>query len=329
MKKKKYPKPTVFVEQKKLKTPFLCELESISCSELPLRRGMYERKSTKRLIVGAVRYFLLTLSSLVFVVSCLALVLYALDYVKASSEFEFYQNIFRNDDGTFVAVDNMTQKNPSTISIDRSHAGEIMDVDYTQGTYNEEYENMRTKILALKRYNSDIWGWVTVPGTDIDFPIMFSGDNEYYLTHSASKENNKNGAIFADGRTEAHLEDNRNLIVYGHNMSTTGIMFSQLVDYTREDVFNSRPVIISTLDGIYTYEVFSIYSTVSTYNYIRTYFANDEHFVTFAETCREMSMYKKDVSFTPGDKLLTLSTCTNMRDNKRWAIHAKLVSVSK
>lgn len=326
---KKASKQTVFSVQKQAESPFIKELESIRCSDLPVRRGVYERKSTKKLLMGAFRYFMLTLSTLVFVASCSALVLYAMDYINASNENEFYKNIFRDDSGSLFTADNKTSANMSTLSIDRSHAGEVMDVDYTQGTYNEEYENIKTKILALKRYNSDIWGWITVPGTDIDFPIMFSGDNEYYLTHSVSKENNKNGAIFADGRTEEHLEDNKNLIVYGHNMSTTGIMFSQLVDYTREDIFNSRPVIISTLDGIYTYEVFSIYSTVSTYNYIRTYFGNSEHFLSFVDTCRQKSLYSKDITFSASDKLLTLSTCTNMRDNKRWAIHAKLVSISK
>ncbi len=234
-----------------------------------------------------------------------------------------------------VSIDKSSREDVNTLTLDRTLGGEKIDVDYyINNNQNSEFEKMRIKLLGLKRLNSDVWGWISVPGTPIEYPIMYSGDNEYYLEKTLTKEYSKNGSIFADGRTEAALEDNRNLIIYGHNIAeVAGVSpkdkFAHLIDFTREELFANGTVIVSTLDGIYTYEMFSIYPTVSSYNYIRTYFPTDQSFLAFADTCDRKSMYHKDIDFLANDKMLTLSTCTNMRDNKRWAIHCRLVGISK
>ena len=158
---------------------------------------------------------------------------------------------------------------------------------------------------------------------------MFSGDNDFYLKRSPTKKYNNNGSIFADGRTKAKLEDNRALVVYGHNMASTNSMFSELIEYTQEDVFNNRLVTITTLDGIYTFEVFSVYNSSAKYNYIRTTFYSDSDFLSFVRTCDNKSLFHKDLEFTKDDMLLTLSTCTVQGDGRRWAIHAKLIAVSR
>ncbi len=328
-KKRTPPKCTVFVQARKTSTPFTKSLRSLKPEEIPLRRGSVSRKSTSNIVLSAFRYAALTLSSLVFVASLSALIAYGADYVKTSNEHKLYQDIFNGQNTDLVSVDRSSYENVNTLSIQRSLDGEIILTPNISVSQNKELEEMRSQILALKRMNSDVWGWIRVDGTQIDFPIMFSGDNEYYLTRTPSKAYSKNGSIFADGRTQPSLEDNRNLVLYGHNISTTGIMFSELIDFTREDIFNTRGLTIYTLDGIYRYEMFSVYATHSDYNYIRTKFGSDSQFIAFANKCDQMSNYHKGFDFTGDDRLLTLSTCTNMRDNRRWAMHCKLMSVTK
>ncbi len=332
-KKKRNSKCTVFVNAKNEKNDFTLSVDSLTPKEIPLRRSSIARRSVSAMALSAMRYFVLTLSSLVFVASCSVLVIFAIDNAKSHRENEFYQNLFYGD-SDLVSVDMSSYENVNTLTLDRTLGGEKIDVDYDINVnHNSEFEKMRTKLLGLKRMNPDVWGWISVPGTPIEHPIMFSGDNEYYLDKTPAKEYSKNGSIFADGRTEARLEDNRNLIIYGHNIAESGASpkdkFAYLVDFTREDLFMNGKVIISTLDGIYTYEMFSIYPTVSSYNYIRTYFPSDQSFLAFADTCEKKSMYHTSPDFSSDDKMLTLSTCTNMRDNKRWAIHCKLVAISK
>ncbi len=328
--KKKRRITTVFAQAKKTVTPFTESLNALTAAQIPLRRSSVERKSTSGIIMSAVRYAVLTLSSLVFIASCTALLMYTADSIKAANDRDFYQSVFRGDGVDFVSVDKASYQNAQTLSIQSSLDGETLgDTSVNIGTSDPLLEEMRSKILTLKRINPDVWGWISVDDTGIDFPIMFSGDNEYYLDRTPTNETNRNGSIFADGRTESSLEDNRNLIVYGHNMSTANIMFSELIDFTREDIFNTRGITVYTTEGIYRYEMFAIYSTTADYDYIRTYFASDAHFLQFVNTCDFMSMYHKGFSFNANDKILTLSTCTNQRDNKRWAMHCKLMSITK
>ena len=313
------------------KTQFMRSVESLRPRDIQLSPYVISQKNkgNKRILLGALRYTILTASTLLFLGSSAALVMYVMNYLQSNAENEFLSNIFYGNTASYVTVDAGAKKNVETLSVDRSIAGEILDVDYNTGVYNEEFEAIRSKILDLKRQNPDVWGWIKVDGTNIDFPIMFSGDNEYYLKRSPTKTYNNNGSIFADGRTKAHLEDNRALVVYGHNMASTNSMFSELIEYTQENVFKNRLVTITTLDGIYTFEVFSVYNSSKDYNYIRTSFSSDHDFLKFVERCRSLSLFHKDMEFTKDDIMLTLSTCTVQRDDRRWAIHAKLIAVSK
>lgn len=329
--KKSSKKSTVFrplTEDKK--TPLIKSIERIRPRDIPLSAGAKVQKTTYQLFINAVRYTILTASSLMFLGSLVAIVLYVLSYIQSNEQNQHMSNIFYSDESlSYVTVDTPGRSNVETLDISRSLAGEVIDIDYSTGVYNEEFEKVRSKILDLKRQNPDVWGWITVENTNIDYPIMFSGDNDYYLIHSPDKKTNSQGSIYADGRTKPKLQDNKALVIYGHNMYTTNTMFSALIDYTREDVFNNRRVVITTLDGIYTFEVFSIYNSSPKYNYIRTQFFNANDFLNFMRTCESKSLFHKDIEFYEDDMLLTLSTCTSQSDGRRWAIHAKLIAISK
>lgn len=324
--------PSVLSGDKAENGEFLRSLDAVTPSELSRRATLTKDRLLRRSFLGAVRYTSLIACALVFIASCSALIYYGFQYYQNKQDTDFLQNFWNEegaDDG-LVTVDSSTKKSVITLSIERSMAGEVIgNVGYEDGEYNEYFETMRSKLYSLKRQNSDVWGWITVPNTDIDFPIMKTTNNDYYLYRNFLKEYNRNGSIFADYRTKTYLEDNRNLVIYGHNMASTQSMFAPLLEFTQEDVFQNRPVIVITMDGIYTYSVFSVYDTSASYNYIQTYFSSNDAYLAFIQKCIDNSLYKKDIEITSDSSILTLSTCTVRQDNRRWAIHAVLTGISK
>jgi sortase B len=198
-------------------------------------------------------------------------------------------------------------------------------------TNNPFFKQFKEKLTEYKKTNPDIYGWIQVDGTNISYPCVKGTDNAYYLDHTATLEKNVNGAIFADYRCFDNILDNRNLVFYGHNMIYPGQMFHELTKFLDPTFFkNNRYVTIYTLDGVYRYEVFAMYQTISTYRYCQLAFANDR---LFGEWCAEMkanSLHAIDVGeFTADSKILTLSTCTNGVQTDRYALQAKLVSIEK
>ena len=180
---------------------------------------------------------------------------------------------------------------------------------------------------------------------NLDFPVsdtlngIFTADDRYhlwqiqnysdYLYTEYNGKYTRYGSIFADWRNSRSLLDNRNTIIYGHNMNTAGIMFSPLINFvTDEDAFRKQHINVIMPDGVYTYELFSIYETHPSYNYIKTYFSSDEEFLDFCSECKRLSIYKKNVELTKDSRILTLSTCTVRGDGMRWALHAVLIGIS-
>ena len=97
--------------------------------------------------------------------------------------------------------------------------------------------------------------------------------------------------------------------------------------YKSEELFRNTPIIIYGFDGIYTFEVFSVYRTTANYQYFRTEFGSGAELVDFAYEMKGNSVYEKEMEFDEDDILLTLSTCTNTTQVGRYALHAKLIRI--
>lgn len=203
-------------------------------------------------------------------------------------------------------------------------AEEIDGGEHAEKEYNEELEKMRAGLTSLARINPDVYGWITVSGTNINYPLVQGDDNEYYLNHAYTGDYLPIGSIFVDYRCEESITRNFNTVIYGHNI-TTGSMFHDVVKFFKDDYFNDTCIYVYTLDGIYVYEPFSIYETRYDYNYFRTGFTSADDFIEFANELASNSSKKKEVTFTGNDRILTLSTCTNGAYYSRYALHARLV----
>ncbi len=210
-----------------------------------------------------------------------------------------------------------------------SDAGDASGTVEITAEHNEELEKMRAGLVSLLQINPDTYGWISVEGTDINYPIVQGDDNEFYLHHAYTGEFLPMGAIFADYRCDGNLMNNQNTVLYGHNIENMigRSMFHDVVKFFRDEYFFGTYIYIYTLDGIYVYEPFSIYETRYDYWYFKTSFDSDEAFVRFVNEVHSNSAKTKETQFNENDRLLTLSTCTNGPFYARYALHARLIKV--
>lgn len=188
---------------------------------------------------------------------------------------------------------------------------------------NDEKYNIDFK--SLKELNSDVIGYVRVNGTNIDYVVLQTVDNSYYLSHNFNKEKNISGWIFADYRNKYDGTD-KNLVIYGHNTADDS-MFGTLKNTIEEKWYlnkDNHKVMLITEKGIEYYEVFSTYKIDNEEYYITTDFQTDEEFTNFINTIKNRSVYNYNVDVTKDDTILTLSSCANY-GKKRIALHAKKI----
>ena len=184
---------------------------------------------------------------------------------------------------------------------------------------------------ALYNKNKSLIGWIKIADTIIDYPVMQTVDNEYYLKHNFNQETNNNGCIFMDCNNDVIL-GNTNFILYGHHMKT-GAMFGTLKKYANQDYYEEHKII--EFDTIYekgTYEVMYAFRSriynkdeiiFKYYQFIDAYSA--EEFDSYMEEMDKLSLIDTGVTASFGDKLLTLSTCDYQENNGRFVVVAKRI----
>ncbi|WP_407269433.1 class B sortase [Radiobacillus sp. PE A8.2] len=202
---------------------------------------------------------------------------------------------------------------------------EIRESTITAPTETEDTNDNKDKFKELLRINDDIIGWITIPNTTIDYPVVQGTDNDFYLKHNVRKQENKAGSIFLDFRNKTN-ELSKNTIIYGHYMKNK-TMFYDLVKYKDQQFYNDNRIIhFSTLQEDMEWEIFSVYETDISFNYIKESFASRDEFARFLDTINNKSMYPNDTTVSIDHNILTLSTCSYIFDNARLVVHAKRIS---
>ena len=244
-------------------------------------------------------------------------------YQESSDMYEDIKNNFasigQNTVGSLI-----NSPNPIPLKeFDKILAG---DGEVEQPQSNEDFTKivaLRAALDSMKGEIPDIYGWIKVPGTNIDYPLVQGKDNKYYVNYDAKKNSNYAGAIFVDFRHKKTPDETRNMMIYGHNVRTWGTMFNGLVNFLYEDFFRLKDSIeLYTYDGIYTYTVISVCETDIYSNYSDIYFSTDEEFESFCNDVLNRSLYKREgVTIDKDSKLVTLSTCSNsFNGDKRYAV---------
>lgn len=189
-----------------------------------------------------------------------------------------------------------------------------------------------SKFTALYEENNDFAGWLSIDGTKINYPVMSrEGDNDYYLDKNFSRQEDKNGLLILDYRSNL-LERGNNIIIYGHNMRT-GVMFGTLDHYKDKDFCMEHQTIV--FDSLYeegTYRVVAAMLSAVAYedeDVFRYYDAIDvstqESFAEFWQNIESNALYTTDESLTYGETCLILSTCDYYTEDGRFAVIAKKI----
>lgn len=182
----------------------------------------------------------------------------------------------------------------------------------------------KDKYSDLTKINPDYRFWIKVNNTNIDYPVVQTSDNEYYLTHDFNKEYLASGSIFMDYRN--NFEEDKSNIIYGHYMRNK-TMFGELVNYKDENFFNENNLINIEYKGkTYTYQVFSVYVADLTKDYLKVDFENDKEYQNYINYITNRSMYKSNLQISKEDKIITLYTCSYEFKDARTIVHAKLIS---
>lgn len=219
------------------------------------------------------------------------------------------------------------EDNENTVIVENNDNTNTEDKQVVDET-NDYYRFIKMPLInvdltSLKNQNNDTIGWLQVNGTNINYPVVKTDNNEYYLTHDFNKKYNDGGWIFTDYRN--NLIDDKNLIMYGHarlNLTMFGTLKNVIKAswYTNTD---NHLVRLSTINSNMSYQVFSTYVIEAEDYYIKTDFNSNEDYLSFLNELKSRSVYNYRVSVNENDRILTLSTCYT--DNKRVVLHAKLI----
>ena len=191
---------------------------------------------------------------------------------------------------------------------------------------NHYPENMLASFTDLYDRNDEVRGWISYHATgktdflDMEYPIVYSGDNSKYLKKDFDGNKNRNGTLFFDQNNQVSSYDERNraLIVYGHNMAS-GQMFAGL-NKMMGNVNNARAAATFTMSTLFREDQYKVFAVVlidesdknyRSYNMWRTEFNGDADFLEHIAGIRARSMFDySEVTVEAEDQILVLSTCT-------------------
>ncbi len=212
-------------------------------------------------------------------------------------------------------------------------------IDDNFSTIKDKYPNVvfptgiQLKFTELYVFNNDFAGWLEIPGTGVDMPIVKGADNFVYLKKSFYNKKSKYGCCFVDSSNNI-AELDRNTIIYGHNMHYDELMFGKLEIYKNIDSFKAAPLItFNTLFKDTKWKIYAVFITNGVesgdngyvFNYIFKNLSNDDFFSKYIAQIDQRKLYTTGVDILPTDKILTLSTCCYDFEDARLAVVARMV----
>ncbi len=197
----------------------------------------------------------------------------------------------------------------------------------TQPTQATEEGGILPGYQEIYDMNNDTVGWITLPGTKLDYAVMQTPDSEnYYLYRDFNKAESVRGSIYAREVCDINKPSD-NITIYGHNMAD-GSMFAALNSYVNKTAWDNNSLIIfNTLTEYHTYKIFAVFKTSANigegFSYHKFVDAeNEQEFNDFVSTCKDLAFYDTGITPVYGDKLICLSTCEYTLSNGRLVVAA-------
>ncbi|MCI8332870.1 MAG: class B sortase [Clostridiales bacterium] len=285
----------------------------------------------RRVIFNVFRYGLLILFIGIFVYCAYLIGVEVSSYMRADDLYSDLANQYASDD--FI---HFTESDMPLLSVGSPSPPLPNFEERLAGVTPEQSETAtggalaRAKVQRLQEMNPDAVGWINIPGTGIEYPVVQAEDNEYYLDYDFNGQKNFTGSIFMECRNSETISENLNTVVYGHNMEG-GVMFNRLTRFLDEDFFyDNRYIYVDSNEGTCVFEIFSVFKANEKDNYYYTFFNSNRDFVDFCYEMKYKSVFPvDDIEFEEDDRIITLSTCTNENQKERYAVQGKLIRIEK
>ena len=252
-------------------------------------------------------------NSLKKITICICLCLICAVFVTCLSGCSCTPN--RVDPTDYSAVVNPTDTEPETTVAD---------------TTAEVLAENPINFAELKKLNKDLYAWIRIPGTVIDYPVAQSSnpDDNYYLHHNYLGNYEFAGTIYSQRHNTKYFVD-RVTVLYGHNM-LDGSMFAALHKFTDKDFFEENQNIYIYTDGhILTYKIFAVYDYDDRHILNSFEFSDDEVYKQYLKDCLNPhsanALVREGTKLTTEDRIITLSTCTNYNSNLRFLVQGVLI----
>lgn len=211
--------------------------------------------------------------------------------------------------------------------VNRKVKKEIIDDVQIEIKNDKDETYIETDLNKLKEINSDTVAWIYYPNTNINYPVVQTDNNDFYLNKNFYKNTNDAGWIFLDYRNILD-GSNRNTILYGHNR-LDGSMFGTLNKALNGDWLQSNKYLyFNTLDTFNTYIVFSAYSINAKDFKNNTSFSSIESYQNYINEIKSKSIVDLGIEVNSDDQILTLYTCA-LNNVDRTIVHAKLIQSVK
>ena len=204
-----------------------------------------------------------------------------------------------------------------------------VDVEYSA---EDDGSGRLLQYQQLAAMNEDMIGWLSIPNTVINYPVMYTPeDPEYYLRRDFIGDYSSTGMLFVEAQCD--IENGDNQIIYGHNMKNDA-MFGTLDDYADKEFWEDHQYLYyDTLYEEHIYQVVCVFESrvlnkdEEGFRYYRFYGSEtEEEFNDYIEGIKNLQLYDTGVDVSYGDKLITLSTCAYFTDEGRFVVVAKQVS---
>ena len=184
---------------------------------------------------------------------------------------------------------------------------------------------------ALRELNPDVYAWIKIPGTNIDYPILQSSGEEidYYLDWTRDGKYGLPGAIYTQKYNTTGFMDTVT-VIYGHNMGKTGTMFTELHKYEEREFFDANPYIYIYLpSGRLKYQIFAAVAFDNRYILGSYNFSDSEDVSKYISELKACFQGNVNDGADIRNPIITLSTCITGSPEQRWLVNAVLVEETR
>ena len=279
---------------------------------------------------GKLQIVLIILCTLVFIGCAVWLVLYLVDAGKGAKQADDLKSEYILVEGEPVDGDVVQPGEP--IDTEESKDKVVLD--------GREYDDFTELDVAMRKIdfaamqkdvNADIYAWIYVPGTKVDYPILQrSSNNEFYLDHDSNGKKASCGSIYTENHNKKDFNDNHT-VIYGHNMKN-GSMFKSLRNYDDKDFFEANKYIyVYTEADTRVYEIFGAYEYTDEHLLLNYDTENAGEYQKYLDMVKKQpdasGHFNREMTVNSSDKIITLSTCISGKDGSRYLVQGKLIAI--